>query len=156
MATHDMDPQVERAIEAFNAHDPDRLMDEMAEGSTFTDPLEADLTGEELHEYTAAIFEAFPDIRIDVKRVIASDEGVTAIECNYVGTHEGPLEGIPPTGNSVVVPSMTVIDVSADGITSWRDYWDQQTFTEQLGLEFPAIVPLVPKIVLRKVRRAVR
>ena len=155
MSNSDMDPCVERAIEAFNDHDPDRLMDEMADGSTFTDPLEAGLTGEELHEYTATIFEAFPDIRLEVDRVITSGEGATAIECEYVGTHEGPLEGIPPTGNHVVVPSMTVIDVSEDGITSWRDYWDQQTFSEQLGLEFPAIVPLVPKIVLRKVTTAI-
>jgi steroid delta-isomerase-like uncharacterized protein len=152
MVARDMNRHIERAIEAFNDHDPDRLMDEMAEGSTFTDPLEEDLTGEELHEYTGAIFEAFPDLRLEVKRVITSNGGVTTIECNYVGTHEGPLEGIPPTGNSVVVPSMTVIDVSDDGITSWRDYWDRQMFTEQLGLEFPAIVPLLPKIVLRKVK----
>lgn len=151
MPTSDVDPHVERAIAAFNDHDPERLMDEMAEGATFTDPLEEDLTGAELHEYTVDIFEAFPDIRIEVDRVITSNDGVAAIECRYVGTHEGPLDAIPPTGKSVVVPSMTVIDVSEDGITSWRDYWDQQTFSEQLGLEFPAIVPLVPRILVRKV-----
>lgn len=46
---------------------------------------------------------------------------------------------------------MTVIDASEDGITSWRDYWDQQTFSEQLGLEFPEILPLVPRMLARKV-----
>lgn len=150
-----MDPHIQRAIEAFNDHDIDRLMDEMAADATFTDPLEADLSVAQLREYTVEIFEAFPDVRLEVKRVISSDDGVVAIECEYRGTHEGSLEGIPPTGNSVVVPSMTVIDVSDDGITSWRDYWDQQTFTEQLGLTFPEIVPLIPRIAVAKVREYV-
>lgn len=150
-----MDPQIERAIEAFNDHDPDRLMDEMAEDATFTDPLEVDISGAELHDYTVGIFEAFPDIRLEVKRFISSGDGVTAIECDYVGTHKGSLEGIPPTGNSVAVPSMTVIDISDDGITSWRDYWDQQAFSEQPGLTFPDIVPLIPKIAVAKVRESI-
>lgn len=150
-----MNPHIERAIKAFNDHDVDRLMDQMAEDATFTDPLEADVSGAELREYTVELFEAFPDLRLEVKRVISSDEGVLAIECDYLGTHEGPLEGIPPTGNSVVVPGVTVFDVSDDGITSWRDYWDQETFSEQLGLTFPQIVPLIPKIVLAKVRESV-
>lgn len=154
MSDANMDPAIERAIEAFNDHDPDRLMGEMAEGSTFTDPLKEGLTGADIHEYIVEIFEAFPDIRLEVNRAITSNEGVTAIECEYVGTHQGPLEDIPPTGNSVVVPSMTVLDVSDDGITSWRDYWDQQTFAEQLGLTFPDILPLVPRIVVRKLKNA--
>lgn len=156
MVEADMDPRVERALEAFNTHDLDALMDEMAEGSTFVDPLvEEGVSGAELREYTADVFEAFPDVRLEVRRVITTDDGPTAIEGTYVGTHEGPIEGLPPTGNSVVVPTMTVIDVSDDGITSWRDYWDRQTFSEQLGLTFPEIVPLIPKIAVAKGRELV-
>lgn len=155
MVETDMNPHVDRAIEAFNDHDVEGLMDQMAADATFTDPLETDVSGAELREYTVEIFEAFPDLRLDVKRVISSDDEVVAIECHYVGTHEGSLEGIPPTGNSVEVPSMTVIDVSDEGITSWRDSWDQQTFSEQLGLTFPDIVPLIPRIAVAKVRQAV-
>lgn len=155
MIETDMAPHIERAIEAFNDHDVDRLMDEMAKDATFTDPLEEDASGADLRESTAEIFVAFPDVRLEVKRVISSDNSVVAIECDYVGTHKGSLEGIPPTGNSVRVPSMTVIDVSDDGITSWRDYWEQQTFSEQLGLTFPDIVPFIPKIAVAKVREFV-
>lgn len=155
MVDTDIDPHIERAVEAFNDHDLDGLMEEMAEGSTFTDPLEEEVSGAKLRTYTSDIFEAFPDVRLEVDRVITAEEGPTAIEGNYVGTHEGPLEGIPPTGNSVVVPTVTVIDVSDDGITSWRDYWDQQTFSEQLGLTFPDIVPLIPKLAVAKGREFV-
>lgn len=147
-----MDPHIERAIKAFNDHDVDRLMGEIADDATFTDPLAEELSGAELREYTVEIFEAFPDRRLEVKRVIASDDGTVAIECEYLGTLEGTLEGVPPTGNFVRVPSMTVIDVSEDGISSWRDYWDQQKFSEQLGLTFPEIIPLLPKLAVAKVR----
>lgn len=154
MATADMHPRIQRAIDAFNDHDADRLLDEMADGATFTDPLEADISGDELHEYTVEIFEAFPDVRLEVDRVITSNDGVSAIEGRYTGTHEAPLGPVPATGNDVVVPTMTVIDVSEAGITSWRDYWDQQAFSEQLGLGFPDILPLVPKMAVRTVKKS--
>jgi steroid delta-isomerase-like uncharacterized protein len=150
-----MDPHVERAVAAFNDHDPDGLMAEMADGGTFTDPLETDLSGAALRAYTRDLFEGFPDLRLDVDRVVCSGEGVTAMECEYVGTHEGPLDGLPPTGNAVAVRSMTVIDVSEGGITHWRDYWDRQAFTDQLGLGFPEVIGLVPKLAAGTLKRIV-
>ena len=147
-----MDPHVERALQSFNDHDTDALLDEFAPDGTFVDPLlDGEVTGGALREYTEEIFTGFPDVTFDQKRVITAGEGAYAIEATYRGTHEGPIEGIPPTGKSVAVESMTVIDVSDEGITAWRDYWDQQAFSEQLGLDFPAIIPLLPKILLAKV-----
>jgi steroid delta-isomerase-like uncharacterized protein len=152
MGNVDMDPTVERALDAFNDHDLDELVDEFAEDGTFVDPLlDEPVTGDELREYTAEIFRGFPDIRLEVDRVVAS-EGTAAIEGTYAGTHGGPIEGVPPTGNHVAVPTMTVIDVSEDGITAWRDYWDQQAFSEELGLTFPDVVPKIPGIVSARVR----
>lgn len=155
MVNPDMDSRVERAVAAFNDHDTDRLMAQMTDDCTFTDPLEEDISGTELRKYTEEIFETFPDVRLEVDRVIESDDGVTALEGRYVGTHDAPMDDLPATGKTVSIPTMTVIDVSDDGITSWRDYWDQQAFTEQLGLGFPGIIPLVPRIALRKVKTAV-
>jgi steroid delta-isomerase-like uncharacterized protein len=146
----DVDPRIDPAIAAFNDQDPDRLMAEMTVDALFTDPLEEAISGEDLREYISDIFRAFPEIRLEVDRVIHSNDGVVAIQGEYVGTHDGPLQGIPPTGNAVSVPTMTVIDVGEDGITSWRDYWDRETFSAQLGLGFPEILPLLPRIVLRK------
>jgi len=151
MVASDMDPPVDRALEAFNDHDTDALLDEFAPDGTFVDPLlDEAVTGEALREYTEEIFTGFPDVSFEPNRVITSGDGAHAIEATYIGTHEGPIEGIPPTGKSVAVESMTVIDVSDEGITAWRDYWDQQSFSDQLGLGFPAIVPLLPKILVAK------
>jgi len=152
----DIDPRIERALTAFDAHDVDAMMAEFADGGTFTDPLvDGELSGDALRDYTLEVFEAFPDLRIDVRRVVSTGGEVVAIETTYVGTHEGPMEGLPPTGETIEIPGVTIIDVSDAGITAWRDYFDQQLFADQLGLTFPAIVTKVPKLATAKLRNAV-
>lgn len=152
MVLADTNPHIQRAVEAFNDHDLETVLDEFADGATFDDPLlDEPAVDEEIREYTADVFRGFPDVRLEVDRVFETD-GAYAIEGRYVGTHEGPMEGIPPTGNAVSVPTMTVIDVSEAGIMAWRDYWDGQAFAEQLGLTFPSILRLLPRMVSTKVR----
>ena len=152
----DVDPHVESALDALNGQDTDGLVAEFAEGGTFTDPfVSGGVSGAELRAYFSDLFEAAPDLHLDIDRVVSGPDGSTAIEGAYVGTHQGPLNGIPPTGNSVVVPTMVVIDVSPDGITAWRDYWDSRTFLEQLGLTFPEVVPLLPRLAVRKLKEFV-
>lgn len=133
--TSDLNPAIVRAVEAFNEHDPDGYVAAFAEGGTFMDPVQDhELRGDELREYIAGVLEAFPDVRTEEKRVISSGDG-TAVEATFHGTHEGEFGGIPPTGETIAVPFVSIITVSDDGITSWRDYWDQQTFAEQIGTE---------------------
>jgi len=145
MTTPDMDPEIERALETFNEYDLDSHMDEFAPEATFLDPvLEEPVSGEEHQEYLVDIFDAFPDIHQEPQRAFQADEA-TVVESTFYGTHQGSLEGIPPTGETVSVPLVSIIKVSDDGITSWRDYWDQQTFREQLGLTFPAVIGHLPR-----------
>jgi steroid delta-isomerase-like uncharacterized protein len=84
-----------------------------------------------IREYSAAFFEAFPDVNIEPERIIASDEG-TAIEWTFRGTHEGEFDGIPGTGVTVEDSFVSVITVSDDGISTWTDYWDRMAFAEQM------------------------
>ena len=156
MAALDPDTPVGRAVEAFNDHDLDALMAEMADGHTFVDPLvPSGVSGEKLRAYTADVFAGFPDVRLDVDRVFEDADGSVALEGSYSGTHEGPIEGVPATGHAVAIPTVTVITVTDDGITAWRDYWNEQAFAEQLGLTFPAILPKLPGIVAGKIQDVV-
>jgi len=155
MSLSDTNPHVRRAIEAFNDHDLDGVMAEFAEDATFNDPLlDEPAVGEEVRAYTADVLQGFPDVRLEIERVFETD-GAYALEGTYVGTHDGPMEGIPPTGNDVAVPTMTVIDASDEGITAWRDYWDGQAFADQLGLTFPSILTLLPGMAVGKLRELV-
>lgn len=133
--TTDVDPTVARAMDAFNDHDTERLMAEFAEDVTFSDPFQDELNKAELRAFTDEVFEAFPDVRYEQHRVISGSEGATAVEVTIHATHEGEFDGIPPTGQTVALPGVTIVEVSENGITSWRDYFDKQSFAEQLGLE---------------------
>jgi steroid delta-isomerase-like uncharacterized protein len=150
---HDLDPRVERGIEAFNDQDVEGLLDAFADDGTFYDPLLDDpVSGDELREYTADVFEAFPDLRIDVRRVVAATDGDVALELTYVGTHAGSMDGLPATGRRAATESVAVLELGEDGIESWRDYFDQVAFREQLGLTFPAVLALAPKLAVRKLK----
>lgn len=132
--TTDMNPAIARATEAFNDHDIDGYITEFADDATFTDPVQEGLEKAETREYMAELVEAFPDVRVEPKRIISSGNE-TAIEWSFHGTQEGEFNGIPPTGETVDAPFVSIITVSDDGITSWTDYWDQMELAEQLGLE---------------------
>lgn len=154
MDNPDLDPHIQRAMETFNDHDLDRHMSEFADGATFVDPvLEGEVTGEDHRTYLAEVIEAFPDIHQEVDRVLCSGDPAV-LESTFYGTHEGEIEGIPPTGNSVAVPLVSIIAVSDAGIMSWRDYWDQQTFRGQLGLTVPEVFGQIPKFARWKLSEA--
>ncbi|MFC6953422.1 ester cyclase [Halorubellus litoreus] len=153
---HDLDPRVERAIEAFNDQDVGRVLGAFADDGTFFDPLlDEPVSGRELREYTTEIFEAFPDLTIDVRRVVASTDRDVALELTYVGTHQGSMDGIPATGRRATTETIAVIEFGEDGIESWRDYFDQVGFREQLGLTFPSVLSLAPKLAVRKLKAVV-
>jgi len=50
------------------------------------------------------------------------------------GTQEGPLEDLPPTGETIALPGTDVIEIGEDGITSVRGYFNSGTMMEQIGL----------------------
>lgn len=154
MSGSELDPHIERAMETFNQHDLDQHMAEFADGATFIDPvLDGKVTGEEHRSYLADVITAFPDIHQEVDRVVCADEP-TVIESTFEGTHKGEIDGIPPTGNSVTISLVSIISVSDTGITSWRDYWDQQTFREQLRLTVPAVLGHLPRFARWKLSEA--
>lgn len=149
-----MNTHIQHALDTFNESDFEAHMAAFADGATFRDPvLDEPVSGDEHREYIEDVVDAFPDITQEPRRVLPAEEA-TVIESTFEGTHEGELEGVPPTGREVSVPLVSVISVSDEGITDWRDYWDQQTFREQLGLTVPAVFGHVPSFVIWKLRSA--
>lgn len=153
MTAADPDPHVERLLAAFADHDVDRYMDQYADDVTFRDPYAGEIGKVALREYVRDLFAGFPDARIERRQVVARGD-TTVVEGAFVGTHEGPYQGIPPTGNSAELPATLVMTVSDDGITSRRDYWDQQAFREKLGLTVPAVIGHLPSFALWTLRNA--
>jgi len=93
-----------------------------------------------------------PDAPFEERRVGEIDPGVVVSEWTMRGTHSGALDGLPPTGREFELDGVDVITVSDDGIVSLRGYFDQESFAEQLGLTFPAILGQLPKLAVGALR----
>jgi steroid delta-isomerase-like uncharacterized protein len=125
---------VREHMESENTHDFDVTM------ATFDHPrYEIIPTGdvydgaEEVAEYFRITRAAFPDQRNENTTLHAAEDAVIA-EFDLLGTHEGELRGIPPTGKSFRcrVCALFLFGPDGDHITCERVYFDQATILRQL------------------------
>ena len=88
---------------------------------------------EEVAGYYAASRRAFPDQRNEVRAMYQSDEAVI-VEFDLLGTHRGPLRGVPATGREFKCPMVALFVFQDDRIVCERVYFDSATILRQLGL----------------------
>jgi steroid delta-isomerase-like uncharacterized protein len=92
----------------------------------------------ELVNACRAFTTAFPDFSVESVSLIGQGD-LVANEWSARGTHDGPLprpDGgeYPPTGRSFARTGVGIIQLRGGKIVRYRDYFDRQTMTEQLGL----------------------
>ena len=88
---------------------------------------------EGMKELIGSFRSAFPDIEFIIDEQVAEEDKVV-MRITARGTHEGELQGIPPTGRRVTLMGM-VMSRSAGGkmVESWELY-DNLGMMQQLGL----------------------
>jgi steroid delta-isomerase-like uncharacterized protein len=88
---------------------------------------------DEVAEYYRISRGAFPDQRNENTVLHAADDAVVA-EFDLVGTHEGELRGIEPTGKTFRCRMCAVFEFEpgSDRIVCERVYFDQATIAQQL------------------------
>jgi steroid delta-isomerase-like uncharacterized protein len=98
----------------------------MATGEVYDGP-------EEVANYFMTSRSAFPDQRNENAVFHHADDAVI-VEFDLLGTHEGELRGIPPTGKSFRcrMVALFLFEDSGDRITCERIYFDQATIAQQL------------------------
>lgn len=141
VADESMRALVEEVVEAFNAHDLDRVADWYAEDPLHYQPNRTEpLRGRDAirEDYREATWIPFPDFRIELERAFGQGEWL-CVQAIFIGTHEGPLEGaggetIPATGRSVRVPLCLVVRMEDGKAVEVYEYNDQLGFVAQLGL----------------------
>jgi len=77
---------------------------------------------------------AFPDLKIVSQDVLTSGDKVVG-RSRAIGTHQGELMGIPPTGKSIDVQFIDIIRFGDDGLA--REHWgvfDTMAMMQQLGV----------------------
>ena len=125
---------VREHMESENRHEFDVTM------ATFDHPrYEIIATGdvyngeEEVAQYYATSRATFPDQRNEVHALHFADDAVI-VEFDLLGTHRGPLRGIPATGRSFRCPMVALFLFEGDRIVCERVYFDASTILRQLGL----------------------
>jgi steroid delta-isomerase-like uncharacterized protein len=91
-------------------------------------------TKEGMLDYFRLILSAFPDLRMDVEDLIASDNKTVA-RVKATGTHRGEFMGAPPTGSRVEIQLIDIMGFDAAGRVS--EHWgvaDLLSLMQQLGV----------------------
>jgi steroid delta-isomerase-like uncharacterized protein len=94
---------------------------------------------EQVSRYYASSRGAFPDQRNEVRSVRHADDAVI-VEFDLLGTHLGPLRGIPPTGKSFRCSMVAIFLFEGEFVTCERVYFDSAAILQQLG-----ILPTLPR-----------
>ena len=88
---------------------------------------------EEVMEYFRASRAAFPDQRNELIALYHADDAVI-VEFDLLGTHEGELFGMPPTGRSFRCRTVALFLFEGERIVCERVYFDSATILRQLGV----------------------
>jgi steroid delta-isomerase-like uncharacterized protein len=127
----------QRIWELIENDELDALDEVLAEDVVLRQPGQEEIRGidgykESIQTYT----KAFPDITIDVHDMFADDD-VVITHFTLSGTHEGELEGIEATGNTVENSGMTINRFEDGKAVEDINYWDNLDFFQQLGVMEP-------------------
>ncbi len=76
---------------------------------------------------------AFPDLQLTPGEAVTEGDRV-AMQFLMSGTHQGPFQGIPPTGKRFAVPGMVLARVAAGKIEELRGVFDGVGMMQQLGV----------------------
>jgi steroid delta-isomerase-like uncharacterized protein len=139
MSTEENKALARRAWEVvFNQRNLDALLDALYEfnaaDAVWHQP-DQDLQGlEEVKQWLARPFEAFPDLNASVEDVIAEGDKV-AIRYTSRGTHQGETGGLgPPTGRQIELGGIAVQRFEDGKIVEFWDRFDNLSLLQQLGL----------------------
>ena len=125
---------VRRHMEAENEHDYDTVL------ATFAHPrFELMATGQvfdgdaDVRRYFELSRTPFPDQRNELVSLRSTDDAVV-VELDLLGTHLGPLPGLPPTGLEFRsrMCALFIFEDGGDGIVCERVYFDAGSILRQL------------------------
>ena len=133
-----LEEAIGRYNEAWNGHDLDAIMsmhtpDMVFENHTAGESAE----GDKVREHIGAIFESWPDIHFETRRLYVRD-GVVAQEWTATATHANEMRRgdmiAEPTGKTITWKGLDVIPFE-DGLVKRKDvYSDSVSILRQVGL----------------------
>jgi len=122
-------------LEAWNAHDPERVAEFYAQTYEGMDVGEAGpLRGPEaVRQMVARYLRAFPDLEFTQEETIAQGQRA-ALMWRARGTHRGSLMNIPATNRPTEIRGMSLLAVEDGKIARETSIWDVAGFLRSIGL----------------------
>jgi predicted ester cyclase len=129
---------VERAANAFNAHDAEAIARVTAPDAEGTAPGDVKFKGPQAgKEFNQNFINAFPDAHVEIKKTVAQGNNVV-VHGVFTGTHNGtlksPMGEIPATGKKVKGEYIQIFEVDRGLIKKADMLYDQVHLMTQLGL----------------------
>ncbi|HEX7101355.1 MAG TPA: nuclear transport factor 2 family protein [Nitrolancea sp.] len=126
---------VNAMIAALNAHDVAGMLACYAEDMEWYDiPLEQPVRGKAaVGDFLREMFVVFPDLRYEPEAIVSEGERVV-VQFRMHGTHRATYNGLPPTGKTVEILSVSVITLREGLIVSDHCYFDNAMILRQMGL----------------------
>ncbi len=121
---------------AWSGRDPSRFEPLCADGFSYEDPL----TPEPLHGAAALaaharhLWAAFPDARVNATGARLFDGRFACAPCKLLGTHEGRVGGVTPTGRFIVVHAIVYAELEQERILRARAFFDVHGAARDLGV----------------------
>lgn len=144
---------VRRHMESENTHELEVTL------GTFGHPRYELIATDRVYDGEAAVREyfretrtAFPDQRNELISLRQTDDAVI-VEFWLLGTHQGPLMGVPPTGKAFRARMTAFFIFEGDRIVCERVYFDTQTILRQLLAGAGPVTWLRALLGLRRARR---
>jgi steroid delta-isomerase-like uncharacterized protein len=125
-----------RYFDAWSRHSADGIVAAINPGGTYEDPMTGGpLSGAELARYAGNLFEAYPDLSLEILSEVEDGSGHVAARWVMRGTNNGPMRGAPPTGRSIELAGADFIVTKGDHVASVTGYFDSAALFRQLGME---------------------
>jgi len=88
---------------------------------------------EEVARRYRGLWTTFPDLKVEMRRIVSVQEDSAVSEHTLSGTQRGSLFGVPPTGKFVEVETAVIWDIVDGRIRGETVYFDVATMLRQIG-----------------------
>jgi len=120
---------------AWNAHDSAALSATFATDGIYSDPSVGEASGKNPETYAEHVWNAFPDLKFELTSYAEISATKLLAEWVMTGTNLGSLNNLPPSGKTILLKGVDIIEVAKDGIKSVTGYFDSKVVPMQLGLD---------------------
>jgi steroid delta-isomerase-like uncharacterized protein len=124
---------VERYFEAVNSGNLDIIDEVIAPDYVGHEPGEETHGPEGVKQFVGTFRNAFPDLSLTIEDQIA-EGGKVVSRYTGLGTHQGELTGIAPTGRQVEVPAMNICRLESGKIVEEWELYDTMGLMQQIGV----------------------